>query len=71
MKTATKKGITTSEAQEKMIDIYNNNQIKQSPHYKFDYGQRLIKWGLAEWESHRNAFITGRDNPRGCKTYGK
>ena len=68
LKTAMNEVTTTSEAQEKMIDISNDDGVEQFPHHKFDGGERLGKVGLAEWESYRNTFITGRDKTRGCKT---
>ena len=58
----------TAKAHENMIRISNFDGEERFPYYRFDGGERLGKVGLGEWKSHRNTFITGRDNTPGYKT---
>ena len=56
LKTVMKAPSTPVKAHERMIK------------FRDDGGEHPGKVGHAEWKSHRNTYITGRDNTRGCKT---
>ena len=49
LKTAMRKVTTTSEAQEKIIYISNDDGVEQFLYHRLDGGERFGKVGLAEW----------------------